>query len=265
MNRRLQAGVALVLVALLAPALAPHDPIAVRDAVEAANLPPSTDHLLGTDPYSRDILSRVLYGARVSLGIATLAVVLSITLGLLVGLAAGLGARWLDTLLMRTVDAGLAIPRIFLLLVVLTLWEGVSIPALVVVLGITGWFGTSRLVRAEVLSVRTRPFMDAARAAGAPPARLVLRHVLPNVATPVIVSATLGVGYVILVEAGLSYLGLGVPQPTPSWGNIIRDGQDFLFTAPWTAAAGGGAVVLTVLSFTLLGDGVQEHLDPRTR
>lgn len=139
------------------------------------------------------------------------------------------------------------------------------VPALILVLGLTGWFGTSRLVRAEVQSVRGRDYITAARAAGVPPARLVWHHVLPNVAAPIIVSATLGVGYVILVEAGLSYLGIGVPQPTPSWGNIIREGQEFLFTAPWIAAAGGGAAVLTVLAFTVLGDGLQQHLDPRER
>jgi len=267
MSRRLRLGTALVgalvVVAIFAPALAPYDPIAQLDLMDGRNLPPSGAHPLGTDLYSRDLLSRVLHGARVSLTIATIAVVLSITLGTVVGLTAGLTGGWVDAALMRAVDAGLAIPRIFLLLAVLALWEGISVLALVLVLGLTGWFGTSRLVRAEVQSVRGRDFIAAACAAGVGPLRLVLRHVLPNTAAPIIVSATLGVGYVILVEAGLSYLGMGVPPPLPSWGNIIRDGHPFLVLAPWISAAGGGAVVLTVMAFTVLGDGLQEWLDPR--
>lgn len=267
MNTRLRLGLwfvgILTAVTLFAPLLAPYDPAAQLDVIALRNVPPSPSHPLGTDLYSRDVLSRVLYGARMSLTIAALAVGLSVTLGTGVGLVAGLAGRWLDAVLMRAVDTGLAIPRIFLLLVVLALWEGVSVTALVLVLGATGWFGTSRLVRAEVQSVRHRPYVDAARAAGASPLRLVLRHVLPNVAAPVIVSATLGVGYVILVEAGLSYLGIGIPEPTPSWGNMIREGQSLLFTAPWIAFAGGGAAVCTVLAFTVLGDGLQETLSPR--
>lgn len=267
MTTRLRLGVvlvgALVTVALLAPLLAPYDPIAITDLDGGRNLPPSPAHPLGTDFFSRDLLSRVLYGARLSLSIAVLAVSLSVTLGTAVGIAAGIAGGWLDGLLMRTVDAGLAIPRIFLLLVVLALWEDAGVTAMILVLGLTGWLGTSRLVRAEVQTVRARDYVAAARAAGAPMLRLVLRHVLPNVAAPVIVSATLGVGYVILVEAGLSYLGIGVPIPLPSLGNIIREGQPFLVTAPWISAAGGGATVLTVLAFTTLGDGVQDWLDPR--
>ena len=247
MSPRLRLGIALVsgliLIAVFAPALAPYDPVVQLDLTDGRNLPPSLAHPLGTDLYSRDLLSRVLHGARVSLTIALIAVVLSITVGTAVGLIAGLAGGWVDAALMRAVDAGLAIPRIFLLLAVLALWDGISLIALVLVLGLTGWFGTSRLVRAEVQSVRSRDFVAAARAAGAGPLRLVLRHVLPNTAAPVIVSATLGVGYVILIEAGLSYLGMGVPQPTPSWGNIIRDGHPFLVLAPWVSAAGGGAVV----------------------
>lgn len=267
MTPRLKLGLGLVglllAVALLAPALAPYDPIALLDPVAGRNLPPSAAHPLGTDLFGRDLLSRLLYGARLSLTIASIAVVLSITLGTTVGLISGLAGGWVDAALMRGVDAGLAIPRIFLLLVVLALWEGVSVTALILVLGLTGWFGTSRLVRAEVQSVSGRDFVAAARAAGAGPLRLVLRHVLPNTAAPLIVSATLGVGYVILVESGLSYLGMGVPQPVPSWGNIIRDGQPFLVSAPWVSAAGGGAIVVTVIAFTILGDGLQEWLDPR--
>jgi ABC-type dipeptide/oligopeptide/nickel transport system permease subunit len=157
----------------------------------------------------------------------------------------------------------MAIPRLFVVLVVLALWERVTAPAMIVILGGTGWFGISRLVRAEVRSARTRAWVAAARAAGVPDARVVLRHVLPNIAGPVIVAATMGIGQVVMLEAGLSYLGVGMPQPAPSWGSIIADGQAVLRTAPWIVASAGGALVTTVLAFTLLGDGLRAWLDPR--
>lgn len=246
--------------ALLAPALAPYDPTAQPNLTTGTNQPPSLEHPLGTDLYSRDLLSRVLYGARISLAIAVIAVGLAMTIGTAVGLVAGYAGGWLDTLLMRFVDAGLAIPRIFLLLLVVALWNGLSVPALVLLLGCTGWLETSRIVRAEAQSVRGREYVAAARALGVGPVRILTRHVLPNVAAPVIVAATLGIGQVILIEAGLSFLGFGVPQPTPSWGNIISDGQAFLTTAPWVAGSAGLAIVVTVLAFSMLGDALHERL-----
>jgi peptide/nickel transport system permease protein len=266
-SRQVRFGLAAVLLlyalALLAPVLAPYNPTAQLDLAHGRLLGPSWTHPLGTDLYSRDILSRLLYGARLSLWIAGLAVAVAVTVGTAVGLAAGFGGAVVDTVLMRLVDAGLAIPRVFLLLVVLSLWQQ-GITALVLVLGLTGWFGTSRLVRAEVLGVKQRDFVVAARALGVPGLRIALRHVLPNVLAPVIVTATLGVGNTVLVEAGLSFLGLGVRPPLASWGNMIADSQAFLGTNPWQTAVPGAAVVLTVVVWSLLGDGLRDALDPRT-
>jgi peptide/nickel transport system permease protein len=267
-SRQVRLGLAVVLllyaVALLAPVLAPYNPTAQLDLVHGRLLAPSWAHPLGTDLYGRDLLSRLLYGARLSLWIAALAVAVAITVGTAVGLVAGLAGSVVDTVLMRLVDAALAIPRVFLLLVVLSLWEHSGITALILVLGLTGWFGTSRLVRAEVLSVKQRDFVMAARALGVPLPRIALVHVLPNVLAPVIVTATLGVGNTVLVEAGLSFLGLGVRPPLASWGNMIADSQAFLATQPWQTAVPGAAVVLTVVAWSLLGDGLREALDPRS-
>lgn len=265
---RLRVGLALLallgVAALAAPVLAPYPPQAQLDLATLRNAAPSFAHPLGTDPYSRDLLSRVLYGARVSLTIAFLSVAVAVTLGVAVGVVGGWAGGALDTVLMRLVDAALAIPRMFVVLVVLALWDRVTIPALVLILGGTGWFGISLLVRAEVRAVRVRDWVAAARATGASSVRIVLRHVLPNIAGPVIVVATLGIGQVVLLEAGLAYLGIGVPQPTPSWGAIIADGQGVLRTAPWVSAGAGVALVATVLTFTMLGDVLRERLDPRS-
>jgi peptide/nickel transport system permease protein len=264
---RLRVGLALVgvllLLALLAPVLAPYPPHVQLDLDALRNAAPSITHPLGTDPFSRDLLSRVLYGARVSLGIAVLAVLVAVVVGVTVGVVSGWIGGLVDTMLMRAVDAALAVPRLFTVLVVLALWEHVTVPAIVAILGGTGWFAMSRLVRAEVRGVRARPWIAAARAVGMPAGRIVLRHVLPNIAGPVIVVATMGIGQVILIEAGLSYLGLGVPQPMASWGSIIADGQPLLRVAPWVAGGAGLALVITVLAFTLVGDGLRERLDPR--
>lgn len=266
-DARARVGVPIVLLlaalALLAPVLAPHGPAEQTDLLGGQLLAPSANHPFGTDELSRDLLSRVLHGARVSLSVASLAVLLAITLGTGVGLAAGLAGGVLDAVLMRLVDTGLAVPRIFLLIVILGLWGEVTLVTLIVILGATSWFDTSRLVRAEVLSLRTRDFVAAARALGASPARIARSHLLPNVVAPVIVSATLGIGHLILVEAGLSYLGVGVRPPTPSWGRIIAEGQELLAVAPWIATFPGVAIVVTVIAFSLVGDGLQAALDPR--
>ncbi len=264
---RLHVGAGLVAVllalALLAPVLAPHPPHVQLDLDTLRSAAPSWSHPLGTDPYSRDLLSRVLHGARLSLGIAVLAVAVALVAGLTVGIVSGWVGGVTDTVLMRIVDAALAVPRLFTVLVVLALWDHVTVLAIVVILGGTGWFGLSRLVRAEVRAARARPWVAAARASGAPAGRIVLRHILPNIAGPVIVVATMGIGQVVLLEAGLSYLGLGVPQPLPSWGSIIADGQSVLRAAPWVAGGAAAALVLTVLAFTLVGDGLRARLDPR--
>jgi peptide/nickel transport system permease protein len=267
-NRQVRRGLLAVAVlsaiGLLGPGMAPYDPRVQPDPVALRNAPPSLAHPLGTDPYSRDVLSRVLHGARISLVIAVLSVLLSVTAGTAVGLVAGFTGGPIDAVLMRSVDALLAIPRIFLLLIVAAWWEALGLAALIILLGLTSWFGTSRLVRASVLSVRTRDFVSAARSLGIGATRIVTRHVLPNVAGPILVTATLGVGQIVLIEAGLSYLGIGVRPPTPSLGSIIYDGEMSLATAPWTATAPGLVVVLTVLAFSTLGEGLRELLDPRS-
>lgn len=255
---------ALVLGAVLAPLIAPFDPIDQLDLVRLKLAAPSARHWMGTDELSRDLLSRILFGARISLAVAALSVAVSVTCGTFVGITAGLTGGVVDTLLMRTVDAALALPRLVLLIVMLAFWPQVSIPLLVVVLGLTSWFATSRLVRAEVLSVRARPFYSAAVASGTPVPRLLFNHVLPNVAGPIIVSATLGIGNMILMEAGLSFLGVGVAPPTPSWGRMVAESQEVMAGAWWTAAFPGLAILITVFAFSLLGDALRDALDPKT-
>ena len=196
-------------------------------------MPPGPDHLLGTDSLNRDILARIISGGRISLAIAGFATLISLTLGSLVGLVAGYAGGALDGLLMRLVDGAMAIPRLFILLLLVLVWDRIPLAALILVIGATGWFGTSRLVRGEVLRLRHQPFVTAAEALGARPPRIMWRHLLPNVSGPLIVTATLGVGDVILLEAGLSFLGLGIQPPTPSWGGMILDARSIMSLAPW--------------------------------
>jgi peptide/nickel transport system permease protein len=255
--------VALAALALLAPLLAPYDPIHQPDIVALKSLPPSLAHPFGTDQYSRDLLSRVLYGSRVSLAVGLLAALVAVTVGTAWGAVAGWLGGGADGVMMRLVDAMLAIPRLLLLIVVAALWGRLPIPLLVMVLGLTGWFGTSRLVRAQVLGLKERDFVLGARALGAPGGRLLVRHVLPNALSPVVVAATLGVGSAIAVEAGLSYLGLGVRPPFASWGSIIADGAEDVATLWWISLFPGLAIVTTVMAFNALGDGLRDALDPR--
>jgi peptide/nickel transport system permease protein len=254
---------ALAVVTVLAPLLAPYSPSAQPDSVALKNMAPALAHPFGTDPYSRDVLSRVLYGARVSLPVALMAILIAITVGTAYGAVAGFYGGRVDTVMMRLIDAALAIPRILLLLAIFSLWGSVPLPALVAVLGLTGWFGVSRLVRAQVLAARETEWATAARALGAPGRRVLWRHVLPNVLSPVIVAATLGIGNVIVLEAGLSYLGFGVQQPTPSWGNIIRDAEGAVGSLWWISFFPGLAIVATVMAFNVVGDGLRDALDPR--
>jgi peptide/nickel transport system permease protein len=252
-----------VLVAVCAPLVTPYDPSAQLEIVRLQNRPPSWTHPLGTDLYSRDLLSRLVFGARVSLAVGALAMLVAVSLGTAVGLLAGYFRRWVDGVLMRLVDIGLAVPRIFLLLMAVALWSQLPLAILVLTIGLTGWFATSRLVRAEVLSLRELAYVDAARALGAPPARVIFRHVLPNALAPLIVSAALGIGNVMLLEASLSFLGIGVAPPTPSWGNMIADGKEQIATAPWTTVSPGLAIALVVMALNAVGDALRDALDPR--
>jgi peptide/nickel transport system permease protein len=263
-----RAGALLLLavagVAAVGPLLLP-DPLAQPCVLTCRNLPPSLEHPFGTDDLSRDILSRVAWGGRISLAVGFLAVALSATLGAATGLVAGYWGGAVDGILMRLVDAALAIPRLFLLLLVLAVWEQVPVAVLIVLIGVTGWFGTGRLVRGEVLRLRAEPYVRAAEALGASRGRILVRHLLPNTAGPLLVAATLGVGDVILLEAGLSFLGLGVQPPTPSWGGMILDAKSVLVAAPWAGIFPGLAVVITVLATNLFGDALRDAVDPQGR
>ena len=255
---------AIALAAVLAPLLTAHDPLSMPDPVAGQRLAPSWGHPLGTDGLSRDVWSRLLHGARVSLAVGLGAATLSALLGGLVGLASGLARPALDAALMRTVDVLLALPRLVILMAVFALWEGMPVWAVLLCIASTGWFETARLVRGHVRTLRTADFVQAARALGGGPLR-VARHLLPHVGATVIVSAALDVGDVILLESALAFLGLGLGPPAPTWGAMILDGRSFLFTAPWIAIAPGLALTVTVLAANLLGDGLRDALDPRRR
>ena len=259
-------GAIVLLVIAVATIVAPPflpDPLAQPDPIGGVSLSPSVAHPFGTDQLSRDVLARVALGGRISLAVAVIAVGLSITLGALVGLVSGYWGGIVDAGLMRLVDAALAIPRLFLLLLVLAISDRVPVWALVLLIGATGWFGTSRIVRAEVLRLREESYVLAAEALGASRRRIIFRHLLPNTLGPLLVAATLGVGDVILLEAGLSFLGLGIQPPAPSWGGMILEARAVLVTAPWAGLFPGIAIVLTVLSANLLGDAVRAAVDPR--
>ena len=243
----------ILLTALFAPVLAPYDPERLIDASARAQ-PPSAQHWLGTDALSRDLLSRILHGARISLGVSLLAVAVATILGTTWGAIAGYAGGWVDALLMRVVDAGLAIPRILLLLSVVAFWGRMTIPAIIMLLGLTGWFAASRLARDGVRATREQDFVLAARATGASPARVLVRHILPHAMSPMLVAATLGVGQVIVIEAGLSFLGHGVAPPAATWGGLIRDGREILATAWWMSVFPGLALAITVLAINVIGD-----------
>ena len=267
-NRLAMAGLAIMVllywVTLLAPFLAPYDPNFQGNIVLTRYQSPSMEHFLGTDKFGRDIFSRILYGARISLTIGFIAIVISVTLGTLVGAIAGYFRGWVDNAIARFIDMLLSIPRIILLLVIIAMFEP-NIFLLVAALGLTGWESTARIVRGQFLSLREQEFVQASRALGYSDWRIILRHILPNTIAPIIVIATLGIGTVILTEAGLSFLGLGVQPPTASWGSMVNDGRDAMITAWWISTYPGLAIVLTVVAFNLLGDGLRDALDPRLR
>lgn len=253
----------LVLAAIVGPWLSSYSGYEQLDIVRLKNAHPTWAHPFGTDQYSRDLLTRVLRGARISLLVATLAAALSMILGTTWGLIAGFFGGVTDNAMMRVIDGCLAIPRVLLLVAVLTLWSPVPLAGLIVLLGATGWFGTSRLVRAETIAARRQPYIEAARALGASNVSILFRHLLPNIAATVIVAATLGVGNVIALEAGLSFLGVGAREPTPTWGAIFLDGVDFYAGNWWVVLFPGAAIVATVIAFNVLGDALRDVLDPR--
>lgn len=270
-DRRSATGLGIVALvgalALLAPWIAPADPLMQTDVLRTRFLAPFTTgpdgmmRWLGTDQLGRDILSRLLYGARISLAIGAIAALLAVVIGMAVGAAAAVFGRGTERVLMALTDAALALPRLVLLLALVALFEP-SLWLVMVVLGLTGWMPIARLVRAEVKGLLARPFVDAAVVAGADRWLLLRRHLLPNALTPVLVAAALGVGNAIALEAGLAFLGLGVPVPAPSWGNMIASGRDALVNAPWIATVPGLALVVAIVAFNLIGDGARDALDP---
>jgi peptide/nickel transport system permease protein len=260
----------LVGLAAAAPLIAPFDPLGQVDFVRGRLLPPlavGPDGLvrwLGTDQLGRDVLSRLLYGARISLTVGLLAALLSASLGTALGALAAMGGRRVDRAVVALADAALALPRLVLLLALVALVRP-STGLIIVILGVTGWMPVARLARAEMHGVMARPYAAAARAGGVGPLRLLWRHVLPNALTPVLVATALAVGNAVTLEAGLAFLGLGIPAPAPSWGNMIATGRDALVQAPWVATLPGLALAVAVIGFNLLADGLRDQLDPRTR
>ena len=262
-NRMAQVGGGIVVLMFLLAAAASFtgaDPAAID--VGQRLLPPTTEHPLGTDDLGRSVLVRMLYGARISLLVGFVAVGISTLIGILFGALSGYYGGWVDALIMRFVDIMLCFPAFFLILAVIAFLEP-SIWNIMIVIGLTSWMGVARLVRAEFLSLRQRDFVIAAQALGASDLRLIFRHILPNAMSPVLVSATLGVAGAILTESALSFLGIGVQPPTPSWGNMLIAGKQTLGSAWWLSVFPGLAILLTVLGYNLLGEGIRDALDPR--
>jgi len=252
----------MALAGILAPLIAPFDPMQIDAA--AIGQAPGPVHWLGTDEFGRDVFSRMLYGARVSMFVGFVAVGIAVTIGLVLGLAAGYFGGLTDEIIMRFVDVMLCFPSFFLILAVIA-FRGPSIINIMVVIGLTGWMGVARLVRAEALSLRERDYVLASKAAGAGPVRIIVSHILPNAVAPVLVAATLGVAGAILTESGLSFLGLGVQPPTPSWGNMLQAGYSNIYTMPWLSIFPGLAILITVLGYNLLGESLRDLFDPRLR
>ena len=250
----------LVVIALLAPKIVPYEPTS-QNIMERLQKP-STKHLLGTDELGRDVLSRIIYGARISLAVGFIAVGISVIIGVFLGALAGFYGRWIDSLIMRFVDIMFCFPSFFLILMIIAVL-GPNIYNVMIIIGITSWPGIARLVRGEILSVKEREYVYAAKAIGASDLRIIFRHILPNALGPVLVTATLGIADAILIESGLSFLGLGVQPPMPSWGNILTSGKDYIESAWWLTLFPGLAILITILSYNLVGEGLREVIDPK--
>jgi ABC-type dipeptide/oligopeptide/nickel transport system permease subunit len=266
-DRLFQLGLVLValvlLAALLAPLFAPYDPL-VGNLKDAYLTPPGTKYLLGTDSQGRDVLSRVLYGARISLAVGLVSQSVAVLIGVTLGLLSGYYGRWVDSLIMRLADVTLAFPTLLLLIAVAAAVRP-SLLVVFIIIGAVGWAGMARLVRSQVLVLRNAEFVTASRALGARDRLVLWRHLWPNVRAQIIVAATLGMAGAVMAEAALSFIGLGAQPPTPSWGAMVAEGRDLLRVAPWVSFAPGLAIGLAVLGFNLMGDGLREALDPKLR
>lgn len=269
-NRLALLGLAVVLilvtVAALASVLAPYDPAFSLRGMRGA--PPSTEHWFGTDTNGRDLLSRVIFGARIALAVGIGATLLQVVIGVTIGAIAGFFGGWTDTILSRLIDTLMSMPVLALLTLLAAVLRDKNIPSVlltVMVIGFTGWSRFARVVRADVMSLKNRDFVIAAQSSGVTPLRIIFRHMLPNVLGPVIVLASLGIGGIIILEAALSFLGLGVRPPTPSWGVILSDGRSFITNYPHIVISPGVMIVITVLAFNFFGDGLRDALDPKQR
>jgi peptide/nickel transport system permease protein len=252
----------LFAVSLLAPWIAPYDPSTID--LKHVLAPPSFGHPLGTDQLGRDVLSRMIWGARISLKVGFVATGIAMLIGTILGAASGYYGRWVDAIIMRFVDIMLCFPTFFLILAVIAILEP-SIWNIMIVIGLTGWMGITRLVRADFISLKERDFVSAARVIGASDFRIIFIHILPNAMASVLVATTLGIAGAILTESALSFLGIGVQPPIPSWGNILTAGKDNIDIAWWLSLYPGLAILITVLGYNLLGEGIRDSLDPRLR
>lgn len=252
----------LVLAALLAPLLAPHDPLAIGDVMATRFQPPSWAHPFGTDEFGRDLFSRALFGARVSLSVGILAMLLATSIGSLYGAVSGYFGGFVDGVMMRIVDVWIAFPAFYLMLLLVGVFEA-SVPVLILILALTAWPPTARFIRGEILSLRERDYVEAARAMGLPAHRIILRHLIPGALSPVLVTGALAVAGMIGAEAGLSFLGLGISPPTPSWGNMVAAGKDALASAWWISFFPGALLTITLIAFSLVADGLRDALDPK--
>ena len=252
----------ILILALIAPFIAPYDPNFID--IDSILFPPSIDHLMGTDGLGRDVFSRMLYGAQISLLVGFVAVGIATFIGVCLGALAGFYRGWVDSLIMRFVDIMLSIPTFFLILAVIAFLTP-SIWNIMIVIGLTSWMGVTRLVRAEFFSLRQREYVLAAETMGSNHFSIIIKHLLPNSMTPIIVSSVLGIASAVLVESGLSFLGLGVQAPTASWGNILTDGKEYIQFAWWLSLFPGLAILITVLGYNLLGEGLRDVLDPNRK
>ncbi len=252
----------LFIVAVFAPWLAPYEPTDLN--LKMILTPPSANHLFGTDQLGRDVLSRMIWGSRISLLVGFVSTGIAVLIGIVLGSIAGYYGKWVDTIIMRLVDIMLCFPTFFLILAVIAFLEP-SIWNIMIIIGLTGWMGVTRLVRADFITLKERDFVQAARAIGARDFRIIFIHILPNAMASLLVAATLGIAGAILTESALSFLGIGVQPPMASWGNILTDGKDNIDIAWWLSLFPGLAIFLTVLSYNLLGEAIRDSLDPRLR
>lgn len=252
-----------ITVAIMAPVLIPRE-LAIDPSPLTILQRPSAEHWLGTDEVGRDIFARLIYASRISLSIGFMAVAVAIVVGTTVGALAGFFGGWIDTVLMRATDAVLSIPALFFL-IVLSVTLGPSVRTMIIVIGLLSWMELARIIRANVLSLKRREFVEAAQTIGARGPRIIARHILPNTLAPIVVAATLGVGNALLTEASVSYLGLGVQPPDPSWGNMLYNAQSYFFNAPWITLYPGVMILVTVLCINFVGDGLRDALDPRLK